>query len=219
MLCVATYAVAPTGRVTAPLRELLFELRALHGCDVLALPPLDAIGVHRIVAARFDEALADAIAMHVHRITGGHASTVAAVLQHLASGAGMRLSPTHWTTAGADAISAALQDGARESIMWRLANTERGDRDVLEAAAIVGMSFTSAEVATALAGSVESVADRLDRLASWGLVHSAGEADPRSYRFWHPLHPELLARGAGGFDMLRAVSNLSPFPDGQCEIA
>ena len=128
----------------------------------------------------------------------------------------MNLLVSYWCQADPATLSAALQDGARESIMWRVANLDRGDRAVLESAAIIGMSFTVADVAMALAGNILIVPQCLERLADWGLILRAGAG---TYRFWHPLHAEVLARGAGGFDLLRAASNLSRRKGGRFEIA
>jgi hypothetical protein len=134
----------------------------------------------------------------------------------------MHLPVSYWSRADPSALMAALQDGARDSIVWRLSNMDRADRAVLEAAAVIGMSFTSADVATALADTGSALPECLDRLAEWGLIRHA--RDPRgaadaSYRFWHPLHAELCARGAGAFDVLRASSNLSRDTNGCREFA
>ena len=218
VLCVSTYAVAPAGRMSASLRTLLLELRAAR-CGMVPLRPLDASGVHRVIAGRFDEAVARAIGSAVHEISGGHPGILAAALQHLGAGAGMNLPVSYWSGVGRAATTPVLQDGARESILWRLANLDRGDRAMLEAAALVGMSFTSAGVAMGLASSVAVVAPTLERLAAWGVIRPTGEAARIGYRFWHPLHAELLARGAGGFDLLRAASNLNRGRTGRYEIA
>jgi DNA-binding winged helix-turn-helix (wHTH) protein len=218
VLCVSTYAVAPAGRMTASLRSLLLELRAAR-CAMVPLRPLDASGVDRLIATRFDGAVARAIGTAVLEMSGGHPGVVAAILQHLGAGAGMNLPVSYWSRVGPAATTAVLQDGAREAILWRLANLDRGDRAMLEAAALVGMSFTSADVAIGLARSVSAVAPSLERLAAWSVILPAGDAAGNGYRFWHPLHAELLARGAGRFDLLRAASNLNRGRAGRCEIA
>jgi len=218
--------------MTAALGDLLLELHAAHGCGQLRLGPLDALRLDRVIAGRFDEAVAGAIGTLVLAISGGHPGIVAAALHHLDGGAGMNLRVSYWCTADRAALMTALQDGARDAILWRLANLDRGDRMLLETAAVIGMSFTAADVALALDGARPFVRESLDRLADWGLllsadtsqvaaefVHrSAGEGGP-VYRFWHPFQAELLARGAGGFEMLRAAANLSRGRNGQWEIA
>ena len=202
--------------MTAPLRDLLLELRAARGCEMLQLRPIDASGVDGIIAGRFGESVARAIGTSVLELSGGHAGTVAAVLDHLDRGAGMKLPVQYWSTADPAAVTAALQDGARETVVWRVANLDRGDRAVLESAAIIGMSFTVADVAMALAGNVLIVPQCLERLADWGIILRAGAG---TYRFWHPLHAVLVARGASGLDLLRAASNLSRGRTERSEIA
>ena len=91
VLCVATRAITPPTRMTAPLRDLLLELRAARGCEMLQLRPIDAGGLGRIIARRFGESVARAIGTSVLELSGGHAGTVAAVLDHLDRGAGMKL--------------------------------------------------------------------------------------------------------------------------------
>jgi DNA-binding winged helix-turn-helix (wHTH) protein len=216
VLFILTCALAPAARVSAALRDLQLELRAMRACDLLQMRPLDGCRLDRVIAGRFDEAVAGAIGPTLLELSGGHPGTVAAVLHHLADGAGMNLLVSYWCQADPAALSAALQDGARESIMWRVANLDRGDRAVLESAAIIGTSFTVTDVALALAGNVLVVPQSLERLADWGLILRAGAG---TYRFWHALHAEVLARGAGGFDLLRAASNLSRRRGGRFEIA
>jgi DNA-binding winged helix-turn-helix (wHTH) protein len=216
VLFILTCAVAPAGRLSAPLRDLQLELRAMRACDMLQTRPLDACRLDRVIAGRFDEAVAEAIGPALLELSGGHPGTVAAVLHHLADGAGMNLLVSYWCPADPAALRAALQDGARESIMWRFTNLDRGDRTMLETAAIIGTSFTVADVAMALTGNVSVVPECLERLAGWGLIDRAGAG---AYRFWHPLHAELLARGTGGFDLLRAASNLSRRRGRRVEIA
>jgi hypothetical protein len=134
----------------------------------------------------------------------------------------MNLSVSHWRDAEPATTAVAVQDGARDAVLWRLANMDRGDRAVLEAAAVAGLSFTSADVMMALAANVPGVPACLDRLAARGLIRrddaAAGAASP-SYCFWHPLHAELVAGGAPGFDILRASSNLSARRTRRVEIA
>jgi DNA-binding winged helix-turn-helix (wHTH) protein len=222
ILFVATHTLAPAGRMTAAIGDLRLELHAAHGCGMIRLGPLDARRLDRVIGGRFDDAVARAIGPSVLEISGGHPGTVAALLQHLAGGAGMNLPVSYWSRAERVALTATLQDGAREPFLWRLANLDRADRQLLEIATVVGMSFTAADVAMAQDGAASTLTESLDRLADWGLIVRAG--DPRAaagsmYRFWHASHAELVARGAGGFELMRAASNLSRSRNGQFEIA
>jgi hypothetical protein len=190
---------------------------------MLRLRPLDAHRLERVIAGRFDEAVATAITTPVLKVSGGHPGVVAALLQHLAAGAGMNLLVSYWCHANPVALTTALQDGGHEPVLWRFANLDRGDRHLLETAAVIGMSFTAADVAMALDGNIAVIPECLERLATWGIILRAetprGAVGP-VYRFWHPFHAELLAGAAGGFDILRAAANnLSRGRPGRWEFA
>jgi DNA-binding winged helix-turn-helix (wHTH) protein len=222
IMFVATYTLAPSGRMTTALGDLVLELRAAGGCGMLPLRPLDARRLERVIAGRFDEAVAAAIATPVLKLSGGHPGVIAALLQHLAGGAGMNLLVSYWCLADPVALMTALQDGGREPVLWRFANLDRSDRGLLESAAVIGMSFTAADVAMAVDGNIAVIPECLERLATWGVILRAetprGTVGP-VYRFWHPFHAELLARSAAGFDILRAAANLSRSRHGQWEFA
>ena len=185
---------------------------------MLALGPLDAVGVEHVLAARFPRNVATLIGTAVLEVSGGHAGTLSTILQHLEAGAGISVPVSYWSAADERRLTAVLQDGARESIAWRLANMDRADRAVLESAAVVGLSFSADDVAITLGRNRVAVSERLERLAEWGVIRRAAGADT-SYRFWHPLHAELVARGAEGIDLLRAARNHFRRRHGQSETA
>ena len=72
VLFILTCALAPAARVSAPLRDLQLELRAMRACDMLQMRPLDGTRLDRVIAGRFDEAVAEAIGPTLLALSGGH---------------------------------------------------------------------------------------------------------------------------------------------------
>ena len=212
ILCVLTQALSPVGRMAPSLRDLLLDVRTTPSCAIVTALPLEPASVHELIAARFDEAVARAIVPSVMATSGGHAGTVAALLQYLEAGAGLGVPPSYWSKSEHVQLMTVLREGARDSFSWRIAHLERADRAILESAAVSGLPFTSRDVTKALGGGSTGVAERLERLAEWGLIRRAPDDDvtPVAYQFWDPLHAEVTARGAGEFDLLRAATNLLP---------
>jgi predicted ATPase len=221
IMCVLTHALPPVGRLGPAIRELLLDVRTTPSCAILTLPTLDAESIHRLIAARFDDAVARAVVPSVLMTSGGHAGTVAALLQYLEGGAGMGVSPSYWSRSNPVQLMTVLREGARDSFTWRLAHLDRADRAILENAAVMGVPFTTADVTNALGGSPAGVAERLERLGEWGLIRRTPDDSVVrvTYQFWDPLHAEAIARGAGEFDLLRAATNVLPRKQGHWETA
>ena len=219
ILCVLAHALSPAGRLGPALRDLLLDVRTTPSCAILTLPTLDAASIYRLIAARFDETVARAIVPSVLMTSGGHAGTVAALLQYFEGGAGMGVPPTYWSRSSPVQLMTVLREGARDSFAWRLAHLERPDRAILESAAVLGIPFDTADVTKALGVSPTGVAERLERLAEWGLIRRTLDDRSGTYQFWDPLHSETIARGAGEFDLLRAATNVLPRRMGHWETA
>lgn len=221
VLCVLTHAGAPGVRIAPALRDLLLDVRTTPTGAILTVPTLDGASIHRLVAARFGDAVARAVAPSILMTTGGHAGTVAAVLQHVEAGAGIGVPPSYWLRTTPVQLLTVLREGARDSFARRIAHLDIADQAILEYAAVSGLPFTSRDLTEAVGGDTRMVGERLERLAEWGVIRHTPDDSvaPISYQFWDPLHAETIARGASEFDLLRAATNAVPRRQGQWETA
>jgi DNA-binding winged helix-turn-helix (wHTH) protein len=212
ILCVLTHAMPPAGRLTAPLRDFLLEMRTSQSWAILTLPPLDSASIHRLATARFDASIAQAIAPAIRLTSGGHAGTIAALLQYLETGAGMGVAASYWARCNPVQLMTVLREGARDSFAWRIAHLDRADQAILESAAVSDLAFSSQDVRKAIGASTTDVAERLERLTEWGLIRRTPDDSVTrvTYQFWDPLHAEIVVRGAKEFDLLRAANTVLP---------
>ena len=221
ILCVLTHAGAAAGRVAPSLRDFLLDMRTTQSCAIVTMPPLDAASIQRLAGARFDESIAQTIAPSIMITSGGHAGTVAALLQHLERGAGLGVPTSYWSRANPAQLMTVLREGARDSFAWRIAHLDRADQVILESVAVSGLPFSSHDVRKAVGGGATDVAERLERLAERGLIRRTPDDSVTrvTYQFWDPLHAETVARGAKELDLLRAANRVLPLKDSHSETA
>jgi DNA-binding winged helix-turn-helix (wHTH) protein/predicted ATPase len=197
-----------------PLRGVQHELHAKGLSEEIPLGLLSRDDVSQYVAGRFGGAPPDALrrlATGVHERTEGNALFMVSVVNDLVARGLLDWRDGRWHVAGSiEAATARIPSGLQELIGRSLHDLAATDRQVLEAASVVGDEFAVAAVAAALqrdAGEIEDVCERLASLGS--LIVDAGVAEwpdgtvSGRYRFRHALYRLVLYEGIAAMRRVR----------------
>jgi DNA-binding SARP family transcriptional activator len=176
-----------------PFTELLADLHREHGIERLALSGLAEGDIAELMAAA-GGGVADPAwpaADTVLRLTGGNPFFVRELLLNLAE-SGAR---TAEAGGNGDRAPAEVPAGIREAVGRRLWRLDRGTRQVLEVAAVVGLEFDGEVVAQASGpgGDRRAALDALDEAARSRLVVRG----PGGYRFAHAIVRDTIYAGLG----------------------
>ncbi len=185
-------------------------------CTTLALGPLSEEHVTRYLDARFGPDCLSDLSAAVHQATGGNAFMMASAIDSLVARKLVILDADGWRReASIETIATALPETLGEAVARQLDQLDSFEREALEAAAAIGLSFTASSVAMALQSRVEEVRRVLGPLARRGhLIVAAGTDDSSSpvqgsYRFRHPLCADVIAQRAPMLRQLRVAERLS----------
>jgi DNA-binding winged helix-turn-helix (wHTH) protein len=202
---------------SAALRNLSAELRAAGRSWSMTLGPLNEAQVRTYLLQRFGGPSTATLARMLHRISGGNPLVMVSTMDALIAAGFVVMNGEGWRLRhSAHTTERSLPDTALNAILWRFDQLAIEDRVVLEFAAAVGTEFLVSDVARAAgAESPLPIRRRLDALCFRGFIARLGPkvsnelAATGAYRFWHPLHTQLLAGHAPVFDHLRAVERLA----------
>jgi DNA-binding winged helix-turn-helix (wHTH) protein len=194
----------------------------------LPLGSLTLEHVARYLDARFGPDCLSELAPAVHYATAGNPFMMVNAIDSLVSRGLVAKDARGWRRrASLDTIVVSLPDTLGEAIGRQVDHLDPAERETLEAAAAVGLEFTTATVAAALGQSVEYVRRQLAPLARRGqLIVAAGgvgglgapgtaggRGNPRgpqaSYRFRHPLYADIIAQQAPMLRQLKVVERVS----------
>ncbi len=181
----------------------------------LALGSLTLEHVARYIDARFGPDCLSELAPAVHQATGGNPFMMVNAIDSLVARRLVLEDASGWRPdASPEVIARALPDTLGEVIARHIDHLDPSEREVLEAAAAVGVEFTAASVAAALEQKVEYVRRVLGALARRGhLIVLSGAVGPapalHAYRFRHALYADLIAQQAPMLRQLRVVERLS----------
>jgi hypothetical protein len=199
----------------------MHELAVKGLCEEIALPRLDANEVREYVSARFppaDDATSsiDGLAALLFRRTEGNPLFVVSVLNDLT--AQSVLVPRHhrWgASAGLDASSLEIPVDVRRTIERQIDRLDDCQRELLEAASIIGPVCSAAAVAAGTGVSVTEIESTFKALARRRAFVSDGPATEwpdgtlsATFEFRHSLYREVLStRSAPGrrVELHRAV--------------
>ena len=205
LLIVGTYRPAEA-TVSAP--AFLAVMRELKGrglCNRLDLELLTPGDVAAYVSARIDGESTEDVATAVYERSDGNALFMVNLLEHLIEAHAVRLRDGRWVVDGASAALTQIPQGLRPFIERRLDALSDEDRELLEAASVVGVEFAAA--AAAYAGlphsgeeqDPERIETRLESLVSRvHLIDPCGTTEwpdgtlTARYRFGHALYREGL---------------------------
>jgi tetratricopeptide (TPR) repeat protein len=201
MLLVATYRPSDAEALNPPLKRGALDLRAAGLADELPLGPLAAPDVRAWLDARFSPndfppGLADAL----HARAEGLPLFVRALVELLAARGEIRRSETAWSLARPLAeLDLEPSRDVKDLVRAQLESLPAADRNLLDAASVVGKEFSS-PVAAALSGAdALDAEERLLRLSRvQRVLESLGDEElpdgtlGARYRFTHGLFQRVL---------------------------
>ncbi len=206
LLVLGTYRPAEVIARGHPLRQTVQELVAHRLGQELRLELLTAEQVQRYVAQRLgvSSASADLEAL-LYRRTDGNALFVVHLLDHLLQQGWLVEADGQWRLRdGVAAVEREVPDGLRALLLKQVEGLDAAAQQVLDAASVSGLHFTTAEVAAILQCPVEEVEAICDTLTRHGafigtqgfLTWPDGTATIR-YGFRHVLYREVLYERLG----------------------
>jgi predicted ATPase len=182
------------------LRSMVQELCGRGQASELRLEFLSAADVAAYVAGRLGGPAADALTAFVYQRTDGNALFMVNIVEHLVQQGGMVRRAGQWTLReGAGAPGASLPEGLRALLLRRIEALTPEARRVLEAASVVGETFTVTAVAAGVQGPSEDVEAVCEALAvqrhflddtGWAVWPDGTRSG--SYRFQHALYRQVL---------------------------
>ena len=201
LMLIATYRPSEVIVHAHPLRELIGALAAQQHCEFIALGSLTRAEIRQYLERRFNSAtVATQLAPRLEEHSGGQPLFLDAITTHLCEQQRIIRQDQGWTltTAAADLI-VDLPVGLREMIRTRLRGLRVEDKQLIEAAAVAGMDFTSLDIAAALNMDPVRVEDRCENLAHEGhFIEAIGEARwpdgslGAGYSFAHAAYRDAL---------------------------
>jgi DNA-binding winged helix-turn-helix (wHTH) protein/tetratricopeptide (TPR) repeat protein len=204
LLVVATYRPVDAILADNPIRAVHHELHRQGRCHGVELDPLIEEDVGRLVARRFDGApFAGELSSALHRRTDGHPLFVVSMLEDLVSQGRISASGGTWhLDAGVSEIEGSVPNGLLSMVAAQVDRLETEERAVVEAASIVGATFSAAAAAAALDRDLLEVEDLCETMAQRGvLLDRSGTAtwpdgtSASAYTFRHALYGDALYRG------------------------
>ncbi len=206
LLVIASYRTVELIVHQHPLNMVRQELKVLEQCREIVLGFLDETSLATYLEQRFTGQIsADAIT-EIYQRTQGHPLFMVAMADYLAE---------HQASAGTLDIAVALLNkplptSLRDFIELQIGRLSEAEQQVLEAAGIAGMTFSSEILATALGTTQIAVDEHCETLCRRGqFITDAGLAkwpdDTISgrYAFTHALYPEVLCHRIGSARQVR----------------
>jgi predicted ATPase/DNA-binding winged helix-turn-helix (wHTH) protein len=167
LLLLGTYRPAEVVASGHPLRSITQELRAHGYAHELALGLLTAAEVAQYLAARFPRSeLPSDLALAIHRRTEGNPLFLVNVVNDWVAEGVLGEANGGWRLAArVEDIAVAVPESLRLMIDKQLERLESDERRMLEAASAMGVEFSTAAVAAALAEAEEHVEEWCEKLA------------------------------------------------------
>jgi DNA-binding winged helix-turn-helix (wHTH) protein len=181
-------------------------------CKTLQLGPLTLEHVERYLDARFGPECLSELAPAVHQATGGNPFMLVCAIDSLVARRLVVQENKGWCReASLDAIARALPETLGDAVVRQLDQLDPPEREALEAAAVVGLEFSAASVASVLQRRHDQVRGLLGPLARRGQLIVGGTAGggarsaQGTYRFRHALYADVIAQRAPMLRQLRMV--------------
>jgi DNA-binding winged helix-turn-helix (wHTH) protein len=196
--------------------RLLAAAEVMPCSATLMLGPLTLELVRRYLDARFGPDCMSELAPAVHEATGGNPFMMVTAIDSLVARRLIVEDGGRWKReAPLATIARAFPETLGEAIARQVDHLDAREREVLEAAAVVGVEFTAASVAFALQRRIEQVRSLLGPLARRGqLIVTAGHAGSHrsahaTYRFRHGLYAEVIGERAPMLRQLKIAERLN----------
>ncbi|WP_089720745.1 AAA family ATPase [Candidatus Entotheonella palauensis] len=181
LLLIATYRPVEVILQNHPLREVKQDLVLRQQGIEVALELLDEKAVKAYLAARFPGSyLPEALTRLIYRRTDGNPLFLVHLTESLITQGFLVNRGGTWGLEGSlEAVEMALPETLRQMIEQQLRRLEPEALRVLETASVVGVAFTAASVAAAMAWDVETVEEWCEQL-----VHQQHILQPEAVRTW-----------------------------------
>ena len=192
-----TYRSAEASALEHPIREVTRTLRSHRRCVSLALDYLSVTDVGEYVRHRFGLEV-PRLASLIHHRTDGNPLFVVGIVEELIRRGQLVKTDQGWATGRTvDRLDLGVPEDLRDMVTAQFHGLSIQERDVLEAASVVGVTFTPSAVAHALGHDAEEVDAVSQRMARAHLfLHAADRGeDPgpaARYEFSHALHHQVI---------------------------
>lgn len=199
LLVVGSYRSVDATAPDHPLRAMLQELRAHSAIAEIALQPLPEEDVVHFLEARFPaNAFSSEIAPLLHQRTGGNPLFLTDVVRELLARQLVVRADAGWTFRGdVETIRGVVPASLRHLLEKQRSELGPVEQRLLEAASAVGLEFSAAAVAAALAQDPADVEEHGLRLAERERLRVAGSEEwpdgtrATRFGFLHALHREV----------------------------
>ncbi len=201
LMLVGTYRPADVIVSGHPLKGMKQELRVHQQCEELSLRFLTDVEVGTYLSERFRaRALPADLGRAIHRSTDGNPLFVVSLVDYWLSQRVLIEHDGEWQlSAPVDDVAAAVPESLRQMIEKQFERLTADECRMLEAAAVVGLEFTTAAVAAALGESEDRIEECCEGLAGQarfllarGIETLAGRTATGRYGFIHGLYQQVL---------------------------
>jgi len=202
LLIIGTYRPVDAIAAQHPIIRLRHELASQGRCRELALEGLDAAAVGALLDQRFpNHQFPHGFADRLHEQTSGNPLFLLNALADFEQRGWLRERGGVWQcTFDLDALDAAVPETTRELVAFRLEQLPAATLELLEAASIVGMTFTTQAVGAAAERAAAEVEEECGRLARGALFLHGGldiewpdGSRGRRHTFRHALYRQMLS--------------------------
>jgi predicted ATPase len=192
LLVIGTCRAGPACTPNRPMKMLRQEL-LVHGLSrEIELEPLPVEGIAEFIGARRGGDGGMELARLLHRHSGGNPLFMSAALEDLHRRGLVARRGNGWRMSVPEAeIVVPVPERVRHMIEAHLDDMPEDERQVLEAASVVGASFHGSVAAAAAQLSPAFIEDTCERLSADGRI-LRGAGDPRAYEFVHGFYREVL---------------------------
>jgi predicted ATPase/DNA-binding winged helix-turn-helix (wHTH) protein len=192
LMVIGTCRPDPVGALNRPLKILRQELLP-HGLTrEIELQPLSLESIAEFIGARRGGDGGMELARLLHRHCGGNPLFMSAALEDLHQrGLVIRRGNGWRMNMAAGEIVIPVPERVRHMIEAHIDDMPDDERQVLEAASVVGSSFHGRVAAAAAQLSPAFIEDTCERLSANGRI-LRGSGDPRAYEFVHGFYREVL---------------------------
>ncbi len=175
------------------------RLTMRHGAHSIALAGFDDEAITAMASARLGGEVTRRSAVRLRSKTGGVPLFVAGVLDAWRADGTLHCEGESWDLADDASETDVVPDTLTELVEQRLEVLDEAERDILDAAAVVGREFAAAGVAELCEQPLDEVEARLERLAAGELFVESRGLDPApdgsvsaAFRFTHEVYRTVI---------------------------
>jgi predicted ATPase len=164
LMLIGTYRAGEVERTDHPLKKLKAELELHHYCHHIALRGLSPRAVHEYLTARFETPrVSDRLLSIIYSHSEGNPLFMVNITDYLTNRDGI-IRRDNSIEPGTAIDELVTPNTIHQLIERQLDNLPAADQELLKAASVAGMNFSTAAVAARLGVSMEQIEIRFDRL-------------------------------------------------------